>query len=130
MGCHLFLIEVDSQLPLSSVEDYMVGEFTFINNKKVLSRCLTQLQNSHLKIIPEYAWQEAAKHQFHLTKDEFVGNKSFPSVVPSSLGSWSEIPIQNTPIIDANTGAITLDMKPTLEDHGHHLTELDGKVVR
>ena len=26
MGCHLFLIEVDSQLPLSSVEDYMVGE--------------------------------------------------------------------------------------------------------
>ena len=54
----------------------------------------------------EYAWQ-AAKHQFYLTKDEFVGNKSFPSVVPSSLGSWSEIPIQNTPIIDANTGAIT-----------------------
>ena len=42
-----------------------------------------------------------------MNKDDFVGNNSFPSVVPSALGSWSEIPIQNTPIIDANTGAIT-----------------------
>lgn len=53
-----------------------------------------------------YAWQ-GGSHQYFMNKDDFVGNNSFPSVVPSALGSWSEIPIQNTPIIDANTGAIT-----------------------
>ena len=53
-----------------------------------------------------YAWQ-GGSHQYHMNKDDFVGNNSFPSVVPSALGSWSEIPIQETPIIDANTGAIT-----------------------
>ena len=53
-----------------------------------------------------YAWQ-GGSHQYFMNKDDFVGNNSFPSVVPSALGSWSEIPIQNTPIIDTSTGAIT-----------------------